>query len=508
MSDSSERPSLTVLGIWIGSPAKLPPLAREGIFRFLLNLVQSLAEDESLRFEIWCQQINSANVRELFAPLVGRDDVRRRITFCTELSGPAGERRAAAVLSHWARTAVFGFKEFVSRNRKGAVVATAIALLTGIVLYFALMSPGRLSVVVLIALVLAGGAAVVVPVIRAACEDLAIWLWEGFKRTANVLPRVANARSQAQCFLIQNLDIENCLPLNRPKVVCLHDLYTTEFASLFASSSRNRRLRFHGQRAANAAEQLARQGTVFVSNSDHIRRTHALRLIKGLKEERTAVVLLPGPVPKDIRDRLPARDAVLGQFGIATPYLFYATHVRPYKNVLTLLKAIAVLRADGHDLRLVLTGRLTHDPACAEFVETARLTDCVVSTGELSEAQMFAIYRYAALVAVPTLSEGGFPWQALEAMAMDVPVVVSRIPVVLERLSYHGFSPDACGLRLFDPTDERALAASIKEVMARPDEVLAEQAPARRALLAYGWQDVARQYRSILDASVTRSQHV
>lgn len=91
---------------------------------------------------------------------------------------------------------------------------------------------------------------------------------------------------------------------------------------------------------------------------------------------------------------------------------------------------------------------------------------------------------------------------------MDVPVVVSRIPVVVERLAYHGFSPETCGLRLFEPTDEHALARSIVEVMGRRDEVLREEAPVRQALLAYGWKDVARQYHKILDAAVRRSQHV
>ena len=506
MSESPAREPMTVLGIWIGSPAKLPPLAREGIFRFLFNLVQSLGEYDSLRFEIWCQQINLANVRELFAPLQAQPWFRQRVVFCTEFDG--GNRPVAAALSHWSRVTAFTLKELVSRHRRASLFTVSGLALVAVGLFAALAAPGSSFFGVLILLLLAAAAALAVPAARAILEELAIRLWEGFKRAGNVLPASANRRSAAQCFLVQNLDLENCLPLDRPRVVCLHDLYTSEFAALFENSGRNRRLRFHGQRAARAAGALARSGTVFVSNSDHIRRTHALGLIKGLEERQTAVVLLPGPVPRGIGAQLPARESVFNQFRITAPYLFYATHVRPYKNVLTLLKALSIVRADGHDLRLVLTGRLGHDQASADFVEAANLTSAVISTGELSEPQMFALYRYATLVAVPTLSEGGFPWQALEAMAMEVPVVVSRIPVVLERLAYHGVSPESCGLRLFEPMDERALARSIVEVMGHREDVLQEQAPAREVLGSYGWKDVARQYYEILNAAVRRSQHV
>jgi hypothetical protein len=80
--------------------------------------------------------------------------------------------------------------------------------------------------------------------------------------------------------------------------------------------------------------------------------------------------------------------------------------------------------------------------------------------------------------------------------------------VVLERLAYHGFDPQTSGLRMFEATDEQALARSILGVLAKRDDVIHEQAGVRRALLSYTWQDVARQYREILEAAMRRGTNV
>jgi len=504
MHDTSS-PSLRVLGIWIGSPARLPPLHREGIFRFVVALVQHLAEhDPALRFEIWCCRINLARVRELFQPVLDVSDIGARLVFRTEFSGRQSRAaRARSWVSHGMRVAVFGIKATVLRHRWTMLGSLGLLTVTGMVALLGgpLSSPTR--VVLAVVLVVVG----VLRPVREAGESLVGAIWDAVKRFSHVLPAVARGQSDADCFLVQNTDLEDGASLGRPTVVNLHDLYTLEFASLFGDSRRARRRRAQGQRAVRAAEVLARQGAVFVSNSDHIRRTHALGYIKTLRPESTEVVPLPAPIFRNVVRHLPDRGATVSARGITPPYLFYPTHLRPYKNVMTLLKALVALRTAGRPVTLVLTGDLADDPACQSFVDAHRLHRCVVSTGDLSEAQMVAVYRDADLVVVPTLSEGGFPWQALEAMTMDVPVVLSRIPVVVERLARHGYSTETCALRLFEPTDDHALARAIGEVLDDPHAVRHEQAAVRRALLAWNWRDVARAYHVILNTATRRRRH-
>lgn len=502
-----ERKKFEILGIWIGSPAKLPSLQREGIFRFLFNLIKHLSLHHSLRFEIWCQQINLPQVREYFSPLLEQEDFSERIVFCTEMNvprrspGDAGRVRkllflATAVFVHYLKTAVFFLKDILMKFKSLLFLAAVLLLSLTIALFLRAGSLGRppfwaCLLPLLLLLLLANR------VFRSFLELLIIRSWDFFMRTLNLLPLTANRYSTADCFLIQNFDMANAWKIDRLKVINLHDLFTSEFAPLFTKSGRARRLLFQGQKAACYAERLAADGSFFVSNSDHIRRTHALTMIPGLGEENTGVIFLPPIIPDGIQQRILSREAVSAAFRIPGGYVFYPTHIRPYKNILTLLKAFKIVLDRGHELSLVLTGNLAEDADCFAFVQQNHLEGKIILTGEISEVQMYALYHHAALAAVPTLAESSFPWQALEAMAMDVPVIVSRIPVVEERLQYHGLSADTCGLLMFEPRDENSLAQMIIHVLSHRAQVLSEQKKLGVILLAYDWHQLSDRYFSL-----------
>ncbi len=436
-----------ILGIWIGSPAKLPSLQREGIFRFLFNLVKHLMLSHPVLIEVWCQELNVRAVRELFSELCAVPQFKERIEFCTEMNacrqvpgkpGPGGRNfflwRAA--LAHYFKSGIYFLKDLLQKFKLFFLSAAALLAVAMGYLAFRLGIAERLRFGVYF-LPLLAFLFVLILVFRERCEWLLTWAWDFFKQALNFLPSAANRYSMADCFLVQNIDMANAWQIDRLKVINLHDLFTSEFAPLFANSGRCRRLLFQGREAIRFAAKLAGDGSFFVSNSDHIRRTHALALIPGLNEKNTAVIFLPPIIPDAVRLELPARGEILSSFKIPGDYIFYPTHIRPYKNILTLLKAFKIVLDRGHGLSLVLTGNLADDSECLAFVRQNHLADKIILTGEISEANMYALYRSAALVAVPTLAESSFPWQALEAMAMDVPVIVSRIPVVEERLRYH-----------------------------------------------------------------------
>jgi glycosyltransferase involved in cell wall biosynthesis len=499
------------LGIWIGSPAKLPSLRREGIFRFLYQLLKHLAAHPELKFEIWCQQINLARVQELFAPLLEQEGLGGRLAFCTELHLPGGADRSgglgwriAAAGVHRMRLAVYAVKELPPAGRAVLAAAAALLALAAILAFLSAGSFGRppfwviLPFLLLVPLLALRG-------IRSLLEAFLTRAWDTFKRVTNRLPRTASRFSAADCFLVQNIDMDNALTLDRLKVINLHDLFAAEFAPLFSKSGRDRRLLFQGRKAVRSAAALARQGAFFISNSEHIRRTHALALIPGLGLENTAVVFLPTIVPDGIRQRLRPRAEVLAAFSIPAEFLFYPTHIRPYKNILTLLKAFKVVLDHGRALSLVLTGNLADDAESLAFAQRNGLLQNIILCGEIPETDMYSLYRHAALAVVPTLAESSFPWQALEAMAMETPVVVSRIAVVEERLRHHDLDPGTCGLLMFEPGDENALARLIGQVLDNRAGVVAEQGALRATLLAYDWRQLSDCYYSLFSRLVERA---
>jgi len=507
-----ERKKLEILGILIGSPAKLPSLQRECIFRFLFNLVKHLSLHHPLKFEIWCQQINLPQVRKLFSPLLEQADFAERVVFCTEMSatkrfpGEAGRDRnillfTAAALVQYLKAAIFFLKDMILKFKSLVFFAAVPLLLLAIAIILRAGILGQLPLWICLPPLLLILLSAILG-FRTFLERLIIRSWDIFKQTFNLLPLAANCYSAANCFLIQNFDMANAWKIDRLKVINLHDLLTSEFAPLFTKNGRTSRQLFQGQKAAHYAERLARDGSFFISNSDHIRRSHALALIPGLSEENTGFIFLPVIIPDSILQKLPVREEVLAAFKIHGDYIFYPTHIRPYKNILTLLKALKIVHNRGHDLSLVLTGNLADDADCMTFIQQNRLGDHIMLTGEISEVKMYALYRHAALAAVPTLAESSFPWQALEAMVMEIPVIISRIHVVEERLRHHRLEAEKCGLPMFEPRDENALAQMIIHVLGHRAQVLSDQKMLRETLLAYDWHQLSDRYYSLFSRLV------
>jgi glycosyltransferase involved in cell wall biosynthesis len=88
----------------------------------------------------------------------------------------------------------------------------------------------------------------------------------------------------------------------------------------------------------------------------------------------------------------------------------------------------------------------------------------VVRLGRVSDDELARLYRGAAAVAYPSRFEG-FGMPITEAMASGAPVVASAHPSM----------DDAAGSAAvrFDPDSPEAIAAAIREALARPDELRA-----------------------------------
>jgi glycosyltransferase involved in cell wall biosynthesis len=122
----------------------------------------------------------------------------------------------------------------------------------------------------------------------------------------------------------------------------------------------------------------------------------------------------------------PAREAnLLADMGVTSPYVLFVSTIEPRKNVATLLRAMQRLAAVDDRTRLVLAGADGwHSDEVYRLARALALSHEPRFLGFVSDEQLVALYRSAAVLAHPALDEG-FGLTPLEAMATGTPVIAS-----------------------------------------------------------------------------------
>lgn len=197
--------------------------------------------------------------------------------------------------------------------------------------------------------------------------------------------------------------------------------------------------------------------------------------------------MLPAPaVPVAEPDPVPA-------VPLDGPFLLYVGNMFPHKNVEVAVEAVTQLAGTG--ARLVLTG--ANDPWCARLrsaVQHGPAVDRVTFTGPVTDAQLTWLYRHAALLVQPSLSEG-FGLTGLEAMIEGLPVVAARSSCLPE---VYG---DAAVY--FDPHDARSLARAADDLL-RDQAHRSQVAEAgRRHAGRYSWRATAEATLACYRAAVS-----
>lgn len=226
----------------------------------------------------------------------------------------------------------------------------------------------------------------------------------------------------------------NCfLPLARscPGVVTIHDLAFEVFPEDFSTRT-GWKYRTFTPRAARSAQRV-----ICVSSytaGDVVRRYDVDEARVRIIPNAPSLPIGEAPVPEG-------------------PYLLAVGDLRPKKNLLRLIEAFRMLRAEGLGHRLVLAGV---DGGEGERVREAAGGEPVQLTGYLPDDRMDALMRGADALVHPSLYEG-FGLVLVEAMARSVPVLAARATALPET------GGDACDY--FDPLDVKDIATSIRRVV-------------------------------------------
>lgn len=164
----------------------------------------------------------------------------------------------------------------------------------------------------------------------------------------------------------------------------------------------------------------------------------------GVPEEKVRVILLAA----DDRFRCIADNEaiqkVLERFGIEGEYILYTGPMELRKNVPTLVRAFAILKAEKRiPHRLVLSGNKgggLYDEI-TEIIRTLGLEKDVIFTGYVSDEDLPYLYNGASVFAFPSFYEG-FGLPPLEAMACGCPVVTSNTSSLPEVVGDAGLMVD------------------------------------------------------------------
>jgi glycosyltransferase involved in cell wall biosynthesis len=248
--------------------------------------------------------------------------------------------------------------------------------------------------------------------------------------------------------------------------------------------------------------QIEREMPVWLDTAVPVVSTHfmasELRAFYPRAASRVRVIHLAALGGVDRIDDATAGKTV-AELGVAGPYVLYPTHMASHKNAGPLIAAIALLRDQGHAVRLVFTGAGTEairGRASAIGVRLCLDDADVIGLGYVSNTQIDSLVQCAAAVVSPSLYEAG-NGPGLDGWGKGTPVAMARIPAFLEHLEVQGVRA-----QVFDPRDPHEIACAIAAILDNPEQARADAAHSRRALQSFSWDETADAYLDVFRSAL------
>lgn len=170
----------------------------------------------------------------------------------------------------------------------------------------------------------------------------------------------------------------------------------------------------------------------------------------------------------------------------------------PLKGLDYLLNAVADIRPDFPEIKLLVLGKIKPDGETAQLVSTLNIEDCITFFSGLSSDEVAALYARATCAVVPSIYEG-FGLPAGEAMACRVPIISTN----------GGALPEVVGdAGLLVPTrNHHAIADALRQFLT--DETLrnnlAEQGHLRIHEL-FSWDVAANEMTSLYRSIISKNE--
>ena len=119
-------------------------------------------------------------------------------------------------------------------------------------------------------------------------------------------------------------------------------------------------------------------------------------------------------------------------YKLPSSFLPFVGALEPRKNLLNLVEALKIVHEKFEAIPLVLVGRKGQDHKnVMEKIKKFKLESWVSWVGYVKEKELKSFYRLASLFVLPSLCEG-FGLPLLEAMACQVPIIISKTSALPE----------------------------------------------------------------------------
>jgi glycosyltransferase involved in cell wall biosynthesis len=202
---------------------------------------------------------------------------------------------------------------------------------------------------------------------------------------------------------------------------------------------------------------------------------------RGVDAERITIV----PQVVDLEAYSPRdRDAALARsYGLDGGFVVGTiSSLVEYEGIDVLLRAVALARSEGRDVRALVGGDGKARPALEALARGLELGDAAVLAGRIEQADVPAHYGLLDLFALPRrdleVCRAVTPLKPFEALATGTPIVASGLPALTEIVEASG------GGRIVQPESPEALAAAILELEGDPGERRRMAAAAREYAVA------------------------
>ena len=256
----------------------------------------------------------------------------------------------------------------------------------------------------------------------------------------------------------------------------------------------------HSSFARKTAKALFGSAVAVVANSQWTREQAQTVLRElGLDPLAEHVKLVPlGTDPEQFRPGIDTA-AVRRRYKLngSGPWVLTVARLEPYKGVDTALKAVAHVRAAGHDVQYLVVGSGKKRKAYERLADELGIGEHVRFVGNVPEAELPAMFNVAtAYLGVSRRADGsrveGFGVALAEASACGLPVIAGQSGGLAEAVH-----DGETGL-VVDPDEFEAVAAALTRLL--DDQLLARrlgQAGRKAIETYYNWDRVIRDLRDI-----------
>ena len=181
------------------------------------------------------------------------------------------------------------------------------------------------------------------------------------------------------------------------------------------------------------------------------------------------------------------------------PLLACVTRLKKYKGTHLLLRAMAQIRKEIPDVKLVITGRGDYEPQLLKLSRQLHLDDCVEFAGFIPKEKKAELCQRAKVLVNPSAKEG-WGLSVIEANACGTPVVAADVPGLRDSVI-----DGETGL-LYPHSDINALAQAVVKLL-RDDELRTRFGERSLAWSKeFTWQKASEQVEELIERILSKGR--